>query len=206
MSGAGDPSPVVPAMKTLQEQAKEEMLIDGLGLVTTETATAMLSAIDTLERENSVLRTAGVNLLNRADTLEAEVARLRAHPLHFVCPKCNQVTQINPLATPLSAREDVEAEPTPEQVAAAERAWDALDAIADKWAEEINLTAWIKNIVQVARLNKSAPDDVRETFIHRQESLIDAFVRQAFSEGFYRGSEGRKEYERGLLSTKRERG
>lgn len=43
----------------------------------------------------------------KIDTLEAEVARLRAHPLHFVCPKCNQVTQINPLATPLSAQEDV---------------------------------------------------------------------------------------------------
>ena len=43
-------------MKTLQEQAKEEMLIDGLGLVTTETATAMLSAIDTLEAEVARLK------------------------------------------------------------------------------------------------------------------------------------------------------
>ena len=43
-------------MKTLQEQAKEEMLIDGFGLVTTETATAMLSAIDTLEAEVARLR------------------------------------------------------------------------------------------------------------------------------------------------------
>jgi len=45
-------------MKTLQEQAKEEMLIDGFGLVTTETATAMLSAIDTLEAEVARLREA----------------------------------------------------------------------------------------------------------------------------------------------------
>ncbi len=34
-----------------------------------------------------------------------------------------------------------------------------LDAIADQWAEEINLTAMIKNMVSPMRLTRNAPND-----------------------------------------------
>lgn len=96
------------------------------------------------------------------------------------------------IAKPAVADDVVE---TPEQEAAIERIWAGLEGEADKWAEEIGLTAWIKNIVQTGRLNRNVPDNVREQFIHRQEALIDAFVRQVFAEGFMRGGESRKQHD-----------
>lgn len=68
-------------MKTLQEQAKEEMLIDGFGLVTTETATAMLSAIDTLEAEVARLKEAVDYLAGVRDQQSELIERLTATPL-----------------------------------------------------------------------------------------------------------------------------
>ena len=103
--------------------------------------------------------------------------------------------------SPVERQEDVEREATPEEAAYIDRMWAGLEGEADKWAEEVDLTAWIKNIVQTGRLNRSVPDEVREKFIHRQETLIDAFVRQVFAEGFYRGGESRKEYDASLLRT-----
>lgn len=65
-----------------------------------------------------------------------------------------------------------------------------LDAIADAWAAEVNLTAMIKNAVSPMRLNRNAPDDVRERFTARMEAQIDAIARQAFQEGAYRAITG----------------
>lgn len=65
-----------------------------------------------------------------------------------------------------------------------------LDALADKWAEECNITAMIKNIVSPMRLNRNAPAGVREDFIHRMEVQMDAIIRQAFQEGAYRAIAG----------------
>lgn len=76
---------------------------------------------------------------------------------------------------------------TPEQQRLIERGMDALEAMADGWAAEINLPAMIENCVSVSRLNRNAPDDVRETFIGRQKAQIDAVIRQAYIEGAYRG-------------------
>jgi hypothetical protein len=64
-----------------------------------------------------------------------------------------------------------------------------LDALADTWAAEINLTAMIKNAVSPMRL-RNAADDVRERFTARMEAHIDAIVRQAFQEGAYRAITG----------------
>jgi hypothetical protein len=65
-----------------------------------------------------------------------------------------------------------------------------LDALADTWAAEVNLTAMIKNAVSPMRLNRGAPDDVRERFTARMEAQIDAIARQAFQEGAYRAITG----------------
>jgi hypothetical protein len=61
-----------------------------------------------------------------------------------------------------------------------------LDALADVWAEEVNLTAMIKNVVSPMRLNRNAPKEVREKFTARMEAQIDAIMRQAFIEGAVR--------------------
>lgn len=65
-----------------------------------------------------------------------------------------------------------------------------LDALADQWAEEVNLTAMIKNAVSPMGLTRNAPDDVRERFAARMEAQIDAIARQAFQEGAYRALTG----------------
>lgn len=65
-----------------------------------------------------------------------------------------------------------------------------LDAEADTWAAEVNLTAMIKNAVSPMGLNRNAPDDVRAKFQHRMEVQIDAIARQAFIEGTYRAITG----------------
>lgn len=67
-----------------------------------------------------------------------------------------------------------------------DRALTRLEAQADTWAVECNLPGMIKNIVSPMRLNRNAPDDVREHFTGRMESQIDAIIRQAFIEGAYR--------------------
>ena len=67
-----------------------------------------------------------------------------------------------------------------------EVAMSVLDALADKWAEEVNLTSMIKAATSPMTLNRSAPDEVRNHFRLRMEAQIDAIVRQAFIEGSYR--------------------
>lgn len=90
-----------------------------------------------------------------------------------------------------------ESNPTPEQIAACERAMDGLEAQADIWADEINLVLIIKNIGNASRgLTDRMPRDIREGFINRQEANIDALVRQAYLEGFDRGGESRKAYDK----------
>src|ERR1700738_2048326 len=52
--------------------------------------------------------------------------------------------------------------PTPEQLAACERAMDGLEAQADIWADEIDLVAIVKNIGQISRgLTDRMPKDIR---------------------------------------------
>lgn len=74
--------------------------------------------------------------------------------------------------------------------AQADQSLAIFDALADKWAAEIDLTAAIKNAVSPMRLNRNAPDDVRASFTHRMEVQIDAIARQAFIEGAYRAITG----------------
>jgi hypothetical protein len=69
----------------------------------------------------------------------------------------------------------------------ANRAWDALEAMADQWSEKVNLNGMTENIVSPMKLSKSAPDDVREGFAKRMREQIDAIVRQAYAEGLYEG-------------------
>jgi len=87
-------------------------------------------------------------------------------------------------------------EHTPEQLAACERAMDGLEAQADIWADEISLVLIVKNLGALSRgLTDRMPKDVREGFINQQEAQIDALLRQAYLEGFYRGGESRRAYD-----------
>lgn len=65
-----------------------------------------------------------------------------------------------------------------------------LDALADKWAAEVDLTSMIKNATSPMELNRNAPDDVRQKFRLRMEAQIDAIARQSFIEGSYRAITG----------------
>lgn len=86
--------------------------------------------------------------------------------------------------------------PTPEQIAASERAIDGLEAQADIWADEINLVVIVKQIGAASRgLTDRMPPDIREGFINRQEANVDALARQAYLEGFMRGGDSRKAYD-----------
>lgn len=64
------------------------------------------------------------------------------------------------------------------------RAETTLEALADKWAAEVNLTTMIKNAVSpqwdLIGMHRTA----------RMEVQIDAIVRQAFIEGAYRAITG----------------
>ena len=81
--------------------------------------------------------------------------------------------------------------PTPDQLAACERAMDGMEARADLWAVEIDLPKIIKNIARVTRgISSRMPAAVRERFIARQEANIDALVKQAFIEGMNLGCTG----------------
>lgn len=79
-----------------------------------------------------------------------------------------------------------------------------LDALADKWAAEVDLTSMIKNATSPMDLNAKAPDDVRQKFRLRMEAQIDAIARQSFIEGAYRAITGlqdeRKEMKRRGIS------
>lgn len=61
-----------------------------------------------------------------------------------------------------------------------------LDAQADAWAEEVDLTSIIKNATSPMRLSKIAPDEVRREFADRMEQQVYAIARQAFIEGMTR--------------------
>jgi hypothetical protein len=74
--------------------------------------------------------------------------------------------------------------------AGADHAMAILDGLTDKWAEEVNLTAMIKNAVSPMNLNSNAPADVRERFKERMEQQVYAIARQAFIEGAYRAITG----------------
>ena len=69
----------------------------------------------------------------------------------------------------------------------AEIGLDVLDALADTWAEAVDLTSMIKNVTSPMNLTRSAPDDVREKFKARMEAQVSAIVLQAFIEGAMRG-------------------
>lgn len=61
-----------------------------------------------------------------------------------------------------------------------------LDGEADAWAEEVNLTAMIKNATSPMKLNRNAPQNVRDDFHHRMEVQIYAIVRQTYIEAAFR--------------------
>lgn len=63
---------------------------------------------------------------------------------------------------------------------------DALDKMADAWADEVRLADMIKNASSPMGLNRNAPDDVRKKFRARMEKQMDAIARQAFVEGAHR--------------------
>jgi hypothetical protein len=65
-----------------------------------------------------------------------------------------------------------------------------LDGLADKWAEDVNLTSMIKHATSPMDLVSHVPADVRTRFRLRMEALIDEIVRQAFREGVYRAITG----------------
>lgn len=63
---------------------------------------------------------------------------------------------------------------------------NVIDAMADAWAAEVNLSAMIINATSPMRLNRNAPDDVRDRFHKRMIEQIDAIARQCFLEGAIR--------------------
>jgi hypothetical protein len=81
------------------------------------------------------------------------------------------------------------AEPTDEETKAG-HAIDALDALADQWALEINLPFMVKAMASPMKLNNTCPADVKLGFQNRMEAQIDAMIRQAFVEGMLRGIDG----------------
>lgn len=62
----------------------------------------------------------------------------------------------------------------------------AVEAEADKWAEEIELHKWLGFIPALGRLSPRATQSVRDRFTARAESVADALMRQCFIEGAYR--------------------
>ena len=74
-----------------------------------------------------------------------------------------------------------------------ERGLAILDGLTDKWAEEVNLLSMIENAVSPMRLNRNAPQEVRDNFTHRMKVQIDAICRQCFMEGAMRALDGLRE-------------
>lgn len=63
---------------------------------------------------------------------------------------------------------------------------DALDKMADAWADEVKLADMITNAASPMGLNSGTPADVRQKFRARMEKQMDAIARQAFVEGAHR--------------------
>lgn len=63
---------------------------------------------------------------------------------------------------------------------------DALDKMADAWADEARLSEMIRNASSPMALNRNAPLDVRAKFRARMEKQMNAIARQAFVEGAHR--------------------
>jgi hypothetical protein len=84
--------------------------------------------------------------------------------------------------------------PTALQIAATERTMDWIEAQADEWAEEVNLTAMIKNIAAAAKLNTGVPADMRNKFAARCEANMDALCRQIFLEAYVRCIDSAKQH------------
>ena len=78
----------------------------------------------------------------------------------------------------------------PEWDPVADMSLAAIEAKADVWAEGINLNGMLENVISPMRLNRDAPDDVRESFIKRMREQMDAIVRQAFIEGVVNAMNG----------------
>lgn len=72
----------------------------------------------------------------------------------------------------------------------ADQALDALEGRADAWSKRVDLRSMIENAASPMRLNRNAPDDVRESFRKRMIEQIDAIVRQAWGEGALEGRYG----------------
>lgn len=62
----------------------------------------------------------------------------------------------------------------------ADHGMTVLDALADSWAEDVNLTAMIKDATS---LLDDPSNDAQHTLRNRIEARIYAIVRQAFQEG-----------------------
>lgn len=63
---------------------------------------------------------------------------------------------------------------------------DALEDMAEAWAEEVSLATMIKNATSPMDLNRTVPEDVRAQFRRRMEEQISAIAQQAFIEGAHR--------------------
>lgn len=63
---------------------------------------------------------------------------------------------------------------------------DALDRMADAWADEVKLDEMVSNAASPMQLNPGAPADVRVKFKERMEKQMNAIARQAFVEGAHR--------------------
>lgn len=88
--------------------------------------------------------------------------------------------------------------------AKADHAMAILEALADKWAEEVRLVDMVKCCSHVTRnLRQSAPEEIREHFIGRQEAQIDAVARQAFIEGAYRAITGLQDERKAMAKLRR---
>lgn len=79
---------------------------------------------------------------------------------------------------------------TPQQRQECQLAIGAIEQLAEAWCKEAGVADMAKNIASVARLNRNAPDEVREQFMKRQEGLIYRMIEQAWIEGALRGSTG----------------
>lgn len=74
-------------------------------------------------------------------------------------------------------------ETSAEERAEADMCLAAIEGQADAWAARVNLNGMIENIASPMRLNRNAPDEVRESFTKRMKEQMDALMRQAFIEG-----------------------
>jgi len=82
---------------------------------------------------------------------------------------------------------------TPERRAAVASFMAHLETHADLWSDQIKLPGIVENIASLWRLNRNAPEDIREGFVARYKEQIEAIAKQAFIEGAYRMYEGARE-------------